>query len=490
MISPSRHFALPSGKSRQLAVCGGSLLLFLILVGLTSKGSVALLWFFAAIVGAMGAFFIAHKPHFGVLIILIFWLLQRSPLFSVLRQLSLQYVVGLILLIPLALSVFRDRKIWVVEVPQVRLFLAIGALFLVSTWWSNLMHPDTLLPELDETVAWMRAFVVLLGFLVFFIYFIDTQQKIELAVWFSIALIAVSALSAMLPFLKGEDVSRVRSDFGIADNSNRLAFMCLFASSLLWFYYNHGQGLVKKGLVLPAFLFFIVTALASGSRSGFLQMLILMGIILREQKSWSITKRIQGMFMVGSLVVLLLALAPAAQLTRMTSYSSAAAAKSTGGKSMRDRLRTIYSAVELAASNPVLGIGLGNFMWMHKAYYGIENATHNSYLWMLTEGGIGVLVLYLLLFKTTYRMLRQLEARGPPDLLWLSKGLRVNLILFMVFSTFANFWISIFVYLIVGLTVCITRVRPQWNRGVEIMPRPVAVGSDGPVGRLLGSPQI
>jgi len=44
--------------------------------------------------------------------------------------------------------------------------------------------------------------------------------------------------------------------------------------------------------------------------------------------------------------------------------------------------------------------------------------------------------------------------------------------------------------LIVGLTVCISRVRPQWNQGVEIVPRPVAVGSDGPVGRLLGSPQI
>jgi hypothetical protein len=332
------------------------------------------------------------------------------------------------------------------------------------------------LPELDETFAWMRAFVILLGFLIFFLYFVDTRERIELVAWFTVGLIAVSALSAMLPFVQGEDVRRVRADFGIAENSNRLAYMCLFAASLLWFYYNHGQGSLKKKLVLPAFFIFSATALASGSRSGFLQMLILAAIILKEQKNWSITKRIQGILLVGSLVVALIAVIPTAQFTRMTSFSSAAAAKSTGGKSMRDRLRTIFSALELAASNPVLGIGLGNFVWMHKAYYGIENATHNSYLWMLTEGGIGVLVLYLIMFHITYRMLRRLEARGPPELLWLSKGLRVNLILFMVFTLFANFWISVFVYLFVGLTVSMLRIRPQVNRRVEIM-RPSLIGS-------------
>jgi hypothetical protein len=84
--------------------------------------------------------------------------------------------------------------------------------------------------------------------------------------------------------------------------------------------------------------------------------------------------------------------------------------------------------------------------------------------------------LYLMLFYSTYRMLRQLEVRGPPELLWLSKGMRVNLILFMVFSIFANFWISIFVYLFVGLTVSMIRIRPQVDRRVELI-RPAFIGA-------------
>ena len=81
------------------------------------------------------------------------------------------------------------------------------------------------------------------------------------------------------------------------------------------------------------------------------------------------------------------------------------------------------------------------------AFYGSSGHTHNSYLWALTAGGIGVFGLYLLLFYLTYRMLRQLERSGPQELLWLSKGLRVSLVLFMIFSAFADFWLSDFMYL-------------------------------------------
>jgi O-antigen ligase len=461
-----------SDRGLQLAVVAGGALLFLLLAVAAMKGTL-LLWFLAAIIGLIGVVFLTQKPYLGVLVLLIFWLLQRSPLFAVIRPLQLQYLVGVVLVIPLGLAIFRDRRVWVLQIPQIKLLLAIGALFLVSTWWNNLIRPD-LLPELDETIPWTRAFVVLFAFLIFFLYFVDTRKKIEVAAWFTIALIAVSAVSAMLPFLQGDEVRRVRAEFGIAENSNRLAYMCLFAASMVWFYYNHGTGWLKKTIVLPAFFVLIATALASGSRSGFLQLLILAGIILKEQKNWSMTKRIQGVLLIGSLVVALLAVVPTAQFTRMTSFSSAAAAKSTGGKSMRDRLRTIYSALEMAVSNPVLGIGLGNFVWMHKAYYGIENATHNSYLWMLTEGGIGVLLLYLVLFNMTYRMLRQLETRGPPEFLWLSKALRVNMVLFMIFTAFANFWISIFVYLIVGLTLCMARVWHDSTQPAALAARAVA----------------
>jgi O-antigen ligase len=116
----------------------------------------------------------------------------------------------------------------------------------------------------------------------------------------------------------------------------------------------------------------------------------------------------------------------------------------------------------MTADHPVFGVGLGNFQWA-KAFYGLARGapTHNSYLWALTAGGIGVLALYVLLFCVVYRALKKLERSGPPELLWLSKGLKVNLFLFLVFSAFADFWLSDFLYLLLGLTTCMTAL---WQR--------------------------
>jgi hypothetical protein len=52
-------------------------------------------------------------------------------------------------------------------------------------------------------------------------------------------------------------------------------------------------------------------------------------------------------------------------------------------------------------------------------------------------------------------MLKVAEQVGPRELLWLSKGLKVSLLLFLLFSAFADFWLSDFLYLFVGLTVAL-----------------------------------
>ena len=124
-------------------------------------------------------------------------------------------------------------------------------------------------------------------------------------------------------------------------------------------------------------------------------------------------------------------------------------------------LRVVFSALKMIASEPIFGVGIGNFNWIAPALWGTSGVTHNSYLWALTSGGVGVLALYLLLFYVTYRMLRQLEKSGPRELLWLSKATKANLLLFLIFSAFADFWLSDFFYLIIGLTIAMTYL---WRR--------------------------
>ena len=291
----------------------------------------------------------------------------------------------------------------------------------------------------------MREFTTHLAWLVFFLYFITTRQKIELTVRLVVGLIVAAAASALYLFVTSQGADRASAAFSFAGNSNRLAYVCLFATTLVWFYRLYGPAQGWKVLTLPLIFFLPMGALAAGSRSGLLQLATLGALVVIDQKGWSAAKRMYSVFCMGFVGLMILALVPHAYLERATTFDPDTDAP--GQESLQTRLHVISSALKMIGSDPIFGAGIGNFPWVARAFYGSSGHTHNSYLWALVAGGIGVFGLYLLLFYLTYRMLRQLERSGPQDLLWLSKGLRVSLILFMIFSAFADFWLSDFMYL-------------------------------------------
>jgi hypothetical protein len=308
----------------------------------------------------------------------------------------------------------------------------------------------------------MREFAVHLVWLVFFLYFITTRQRIELAVWLAVGLIVTAAISALLPFLASGGASRAEAGFSMAKNSNRLAYICLFATSLIWYYRFFAPTVRWKSLTLPLVFSLPVIALTAGSRSGLLQMIALIALVVRDQKGWSATKRMYCVFFIGLIAFLALTVVPEAYLGRATTFDPSANA--VGQESLQNRRRVVFNALEMVASDPLFGAGIGNFPWVAPDFFGSRGHTHNSYLWALTSGGVGVFALYLLLFYVTYRMLKRLENSGPQELLWLAKGLKVNLLLFLIFSAFADFWLSDFLYLIVGLTIAMTYLRGRVER--------------------------
>jgi hypothetical protein len=451
----------------------GLILATLFLFQIFSTGKAQLyLW---AILAALGTLFVLCKPAWGVLILMMVWFLDFSPRVLGVRFLSVPYLIVGVVLIPLALSILRDRVIWVFRVPQVKIFLLIGPLLLTSTWWNDALHPLSIIPELDSTERMLHLFFARLLFLVFFIQFITTQGKIELALFLAIVMIIMAAQSALPIGLSG---GRARATFGLAANPNRLAFICLFATSLLWFYRSSPQARWKP-FTLPLLFFLPAVALATGSRSGFIQMIVLGILILKEQEGWSAVKRIHSFLFVGAVLIFLSVMVPASQYMRATSFDPTIQAP--GKQSLNKRITRIWNLLETAASNPILGIGIGNFRWVNQSRYGDDRQPHNSYLGTLAESGVPVLALYLLLFYLTYRMLKQLKRSGPREFLWLSKGLRVNLILFLVFSVFADFWINDFLYLIIGQTVAMTILwQRQEARTVKLRPRSMLVPA--PVG--------
>ena len=117
-------------------------------------------------------------------------------------------------------------------------------------------------------------------------------------------------------------------------------------------------------------------------------------------------------------------------------------------------------------SAPLLGIGPGNFRWLHRERYpyalSAGRPNHNSYLWAATEGGIPTVVLYLVaLLLRSGADLRHAQPLYPPsDVLWhVTRFLRGFFFIWVFFSIFADFWLEVHLYLIAGLAMLLVRRR-------------------------------
>lgn len=421
-----------------------------------------------ALAGGIAAAWLVGHPFAGVLVIFAGWFVRVS---------DAAYATTLLLLLPLAAVIFRERRIRALDATQIRLLLGLGALYLLSTWWNEFLERIPWVPGTDETAYQLAIFAMRLLFVVFVFYFVTTPRQVSALAWLLVALIALAAFSALPEFVSGSGFRRAHAEFGLAGNANRLAHSCLFATALIWFHRSHGHDRRLKLLTLPLLVVLPLIALLSASRSGLLQMLVLAFLVLWEQQGWSPARRLRSMVFLGALAMVALAFVPSAQLMRATTFDRSHVGR--GQDSLKNRFNTVVAGVEVLARDPVLGVGIGNFRAVKRAEAGLprREGVHNSYLWALLAGGVGALLLHLLLFATTWRVLRHVERHGAPELLWLAKGLRVGLVLFLLFSMFADFWLGELFAVVVALPLALANVtawRPAPAAAVAATLRPEA----------------
>ena len=133
-----------------------------------------------------------------------------------------------------------------------------------------------------------------------------------------------------------------------------------------------------------------------------------------------------------------------------------------GSKSTEFRYATLQNSLDIIADHPILGVGLGNFRWMHKHTHGRFKPPHNSYVWALAEGGVPLLLAFLGLFWALWRRLGQLRAayEHHDAIAHFPNWLRVYIVLLLFFSFFADVWIEEHIFLLIGSTILLD----QWRR--------------------------
>jgi O-antigen ligase len=256
--------------------------------------------------------------------------------------------------------------------------------------------------------------------------------------------------------------------------------LALISTLGLIFAWEHGQSRQRPGLVWlnnAAVVFLAVTVVLTASRGGALGLAVAsMMMFLRRR---GVGRRI----IYGSIValvagVLIYELVPQTALDRLSNIPGVSEdAEAEGGGSLERRGYTYGVAYTIWSESPIIGVGLGNWEFMRFTLDPLHSAAvpHNSLVLAVSEGGIIVAALYLILFITSLRRLGELErdpevvARARSDgIFWLIRATRVALIAFLVFSMFGDLWELIFFYFLFGLAGALIA------RYAEFLPSPAA----------------
>ncbi len=438
-----------------------------------------------AVLGGLFAVIVVLKPFVGIVGLLGTMMLGLPEVLAGSGRLTANNALGVVLVLAMVVQIYLRRDVWFLGTPQVLLLTAIAVVFVLSLVLSWYVYvPAWPLPR-DWTESTLFQLFSRLAFVVLLMNFAQTSRRILgilLAMLaFTIAVIP-SALYNLATWPGGVDelTGRSSAEFRIAadvsswgQNVNRLAFMCNLSILLIWMILQLWGGRMLRLAGAAAIVTLAIVVLATVSRSGFLSLGLVM-VFLLAQRGFSARFRWSVAGATVACVLAFLVLAPAPAGERLLNLSPEQSDRLEGWRSTVIRLETNAHAWEVFTASPLLGVGPGNFRWLHRERYPHSIAagrpTHNSYLWALTEGGVVAAGLYLLLFAAIFRDLwRVLAVAEGGNRLWpVGRFLMGYLLIFLFFSMFADIWLEPHLYLLAGLSALVRRLAEAETRGASV----------------------
>jgi O-antigen ligase len=500
------------------------LLLASYLTAWTGGGSVLI----TALVAVMGFVLIVRRPVYGVFILMTTFLFTYPDFLRGVGNLTINNLLGLVLVPLMLYEMLRDRSWWVVRFKPFLILTAISLSIITSAvFYTNTSEfvqqqeaakiersaraqGPALFATRDESAKFVTRFV----FLVLFVFFVRTNRDLLFVSGILVAALLFTYFSTGTgEGIAGWGTGRLRT-LGEATgaiyagrNPNKLAYFALLVLTLLWY----SRKAITARVVYP--LWAAVTGIAfimiplTGSRSGMLNLLIFILVVMLEGRFTF--RKIIGMAALSLVLVmqfayqtsvldLFLPQQTAERLGRIgvrsevLSEQGFEATGSAGG-----RFRTAQSAAQVWFRNPVFGVGIGNFESERSVIdpFGVVGPPHNSYLWALAEGGIVVFALYMWLFAWTIRRIHEIrweyEARyGPMKLGWMVQAARTALIGFLFYSFFADMWYHDFFYILMGMCFALIRLHEYFAETGRV-PRSFAIaGSTDPGGSTAMVPVV
>jgi O-antigen ligase len=234
---------------------------------------------------------------------------------------------------------------------------------------------------------------------------------------------------------------------GIFSNPNDLALHLVTMTPLALALAFGTSNIFKKLFYATAALIFVVGIVATFSRGGVLGLVVACMVMALKY-----VRRMRAVVVVGVLVLMLgaVALTPGAFRERIMTTGDASAVSRTD-----DLKRSVY----LAIRHPLLGVGLGNYVF----YSNQAKATHNAYTQVASEMGLIAAGFYVLFIVWPLRPLLRIEretrdSRKDRGTYYLALGLQASLIGYMVSSFFASVPYLWYAYYLVAYSIAVRRI--------------------------------
>jgi O-antigen ligase len=349
---------------------------------------------------------------------------------------------------------------------EVNLLLLFGLTVLLSVPFAD--DPSNSLEGFFDFIKVILIFVVIVNV-------VRTEQRWKLLLFLLLAISCFLGASAVRNYQAGLQLVegyRVKGSIGnMFENPNDMALHLVTMVPI-------GVGLLLSTRNPLTKLFYVACTIlmiagiaVTFSRGGLLGLISAVGVLM-----WKLRSRHRFLVMVATILLggALVMFAPGGLADRFNSVFD-----QDQGSSVSARKDDLKRSLLVTVRHPLFGIGIGNFMFRSNRAL----ATHNSYTQVSAELGLTALVLYVMFIITPLKRLRAIERRqstsnGKSRFYYLAVGMQASLFGYMVCSFFASVAFLWYVYYLVALSLCLTRLY-EIEQGIGVTKPEAELEFDG-----------
>ena len=282
---------------------------------------------------------------------------------------------------------------------------------------------------------------------------VNTVRRLRLLIFSQVA--SVAMISSVVVLKNRLLVGRLEGMLGgNYSNPNDLALAIVISLPLCLALLFRTRNGVWKGAWALAMLVMLYTVFLTGSRGGFISLIVTAAVSLWE---FAIRGRRRYLLVLAALVGVILWQSSSGMLSRRLSGTfdekdDAAYAYS----SAQQRQQLFWRSIEVTEEHPLFGVGPGNFEQLSGSWH----ETHNAFTQVSSEGGLPALILYVLFLWhgfTNLRATKRLASRRTESNV-LAGVLHASLIGYVVGSVFTSVGFQFFPYILVAYTTALLSI--------------------------------